>query len=271
MLCSYDVFDSVCRELTSLRHLGLLARTSRATNAYLKMSGEQWALAGERVYGEWWPELRTSKRAADVRYSVMLRVCPWVSEPQRVEVREFQVIRRRGGTYRVHRLRLVDDKCVLSCTRTIEGRKTRISVVVPPYAKPVYYCLVRARWTEDEVLSACMSEGDQAYTKQLMDAFWHPPAPFHTRMVHCARFVHAGLLCVVCSSPVVRAANGPVTVCFVRRQTLEVLRMMHFPRGARSLPKCIVVDCGEMWILSEEGQAVLYFGPRADRAVSQAE
>ena len=264
MLCSSDLLDSVCPHVLSLRHLGLLARTCRATNACLQAT-EHWVRAGERTYGEWWPELRKAKRREDAKYWVMLRVCPWLSAPRRVEVREFKNIRRVGGTYRVHRLSMEENKCVLSCTRKVRGTERKISVVVPPYRTVNYYCLVRQRWTEDEVLSECMSEGDQAYTKELMDSFWHPPAPYHTRLVHCARYVHDGLLCVVCSAPVVRAANGPVTVCFVCKRTLRVLRMLHFPRGAHSLPKCIIIDCGEMWILSEEGQAVLYFGPRADR------
>ena len=79
--------------------------------------------------------------------------------------------------------------------------------------------------------------------------------------------VHDGVLCAVCSAPLVRVANGPVSLFFLCRKTRRVLQMLDFPRGARSLPKCVVFECGEMWVLSETKRAVLYYGPRADRAL----
>jgi hypothetical protein len=238
----------------------MIARTSKAANSYLSLAFEPWVLAGESVCGDSWPDLRRARRAqaALARYHVMLRVCPWVSMPQEVAVQAFHNIQRRRGTYRVHKLQLAQNKCELLCTKGKRSKK--ITVVVPLRRQVNSYCLVRERWAESAVL-----DEDSGFAEELRG--WRPPAPYGLREVQCALYVHDGVLCAVCSAPLVRADNGPVSLFFVCRRTRRVLQMLDFPRGARSLPKCIVIECGEMWILSETKQAVLYYGPRADRLV----
>jgi hypothetical protein len=263
MLLCADLLGLVCRNVLSARSLGMIARTDKAANRLLMTTPEPWVLAGEAICGDSWPELKQVRRAqtALARYHVMLRVCPWVSVPQEVTVQAFYDVRRRGGTYRVHKLRMVKRKCELSCTRTLGGREEQIRVVVPPRRLSSSYCLVRQNWTEEEM----EDEGADEYLKELDG--WRPPTPYGLREVQSVLYVHDGVLCAVCSAPLVRVANGPVSLFFLCRKTRRVLQMLDFPRGARSLPKCVVFECGEMWVLSETKRAVLYYGPRADRAL----
>ena len=92
-----DLIPYICRHIDDVHALAALSETNKAFNHYLfsTTGGKHWIRAGRLVCGEdYWPNDEQSRwlEETDPRYLTKIRICPWISEPEEVNVTQFDNI-----------------------------------------------------------------------------------------------------------------------------------------------------------------------------------
>ena len=81
-----DILPLVCAQIHSVQDLAALSQVNKLINTYLfsVTGGKHWVHAGKLVCGEgYWPQSPDEEKHHP-RYTTMIYMCPWVSEPQKV-------------------------------------------------------------------------------------------------------------------------------------------------------------------------------------------
>jgi hypothetical protein len=109
MQTSPDIRACILQKVDTFQHLGMLACTSQAFRSQIYSTDKLWTDIGKKVCGDdhWSPIGNAHGRRPSARFAVMLRVCPWMAEPRRLEVPLLNNMRTLGGNVAVRSLEVV--------------------------------------------------------------------------------------------------------------------------------------------------------------------
>ena len=282
LICDHsaDMLSLICsaRSMT-VQTLAKLCQTSSQCSKYLLSADGaiHWYNAAKRVCGpDYWRDatLPGQPHASDLRYNAMLRLCPWVSAPRRIDVeKQCDAVKRISGDEecQIHHLVLrkrsknAADPFVdvyMSATENYEDeRLVKVTMNPRPFGpKPTTFTASSMFCTEETIRYPKMTDREREYAAMAHRFLSQYPCFLQSRPVTHATMVHDGLVAVHVFYEIFFFATAP---------EFRFLRILSTPYEIQS-HTAITFGVGEFWAIGcsprmHEGFELFYYGPRRNK------
>ena len=279
LLFSNDTTLSILHQINTIKHLGMMACTSKPISHQIKTNLVLWMNAGKLLCGSaHWPEMpvksppgSTKPSFDDPRYITMTRVCPWISEPRKIELGLLHSIRVFGGTYTFKSIDVSSHICRLTIAMKGDGMMrggptTHMMVRTDAYGTTNRFNAItrtNRTWQPRQA-----SQEEQQLLEDLVRAEWRPTALYETD-IRDVRIVHDGLFCVVACCPTASPTSNAV-LYFVSTRTRSVLHTHRFYMRQQWQMGNVYFRPGEVWIYEDylNVPTLTYFGPNYQRELN---
>lgn len=261
-MLSPDLYQQVLAQIKSIRLLGVLAQTCKPMSNFLQTSRDTWVSAATHCIGQWPPPVTKQPHADDWKYLVKLRVCPWLSVPQKIRVPMFEQFEIAGSECCVEQTLEASPsgKNLLFQMQVAAGplfhRDRRISMVI---YKPRPFRTMKMHVTE-------LDQNDLVPTPDAQEMI----TPIRAEMER----LWPGVYTEWRTATIQRVHKSAVALIFPGDDEFGLFFFVQLPNGTVRLARrdsttdaefagCVLFKTGEYWLV-RTGE-LYYVGPRGDR------
>jgi hypothetical protein len=267
-----DILPHICSHLACVTDLNRLSRVNKGLRDHVQHSShEHWRSIGRETCGSaYWNEVLFTPDA-DGRYIAKLHLCPWLSAPERFELRTLQAYSEMDAAVELKSLKV----CPALVQKPNESElQLRVHVHESPHAKGGLRLIIRCARDEEASDSLCMPSEDAAENEDYTDdvllaidvqvhlqsdpAFMRFARRYGLGELACVRIVHARMFAAIFYEG---RAWRHSTILFISMD--DHTRILHDFRFIDGVPECVAFSPGEMWCAESSGY-IHYHGPRAD-------
>jgi hypothetical protein len=264
MQTSPDIRAYILQKVDTFQHLGMLACTSQAFRSQIYSTDKLWLDMGRKVCGEdhWSPMGNTHGRRPSARFAVMLRVCPWMAEPRRIDVTLLNNTRTLGGNVAIRSLEVVHNYCVFSAILRGGGLVrdgNHVEIMTNAYNHTSRNDMINLLPGPPPKL-ASLREHEVELLHMLNVTRWRPHELYPSSpIIDAVRVIHDGLFMVFCAE--LKRAHS--LIYFVSSRTLRVLHTHRCFMRAQWMTRNVFARPGEIWIYEDQHHhsTLTYFGP----------
>jgi hypothetical protein len=263
-----DILPHICEHLTCVTDLNRLSRVNKGLRDHIHHSShEHWRRIGRETCGQaYWDEAHFAN-TSDGRYMAKLHLCPWLSAPERFELRAFQAYNEMDAAVALQSLKVSEKP---------EGAKLHLLIHVHEslHAKGGPRLITRCARGEEASDSLCIPSEDatenEDFTSDAMlsidllvhlendSTFTRFARLYGLGELRCVHIIHARMFAAIFDEG---RAWRHSTILFI--STDDHTRILHDFRFIDGATECVAFRPGEMWYAETSG-SIHYHGPRAD-------
>ena len=267
-----DLLNHIFSHLTCVTDLNRLSRVNKSLRDHIHHSShEHWRRIGREICGSaYWNEALFAP-SADGRYTAKLHLCPWLSAPERFELRTLQAYNEMDAAVALQSLKV----CPALVQKPNESElHLHIHVHESLHAKGGPRLIIRCARAGEASDSLCMPSEDAAENEDYTDdvllaidlqvhlqndpAFTRFARRYGLGELACVRIVHARMFAAIFDEG---RAWRHLTILFISMD--DHTRILHDFRFIDGVPEGVAFRPGEMWYAESSGH-IHYHGPRAD-------
>lgn len=262
MQSSVDIRACILQKVDTFQHLGMLACTSQAFRAQIYSTDKLWGDLGKKVCGEAYWSANIHGRQYTTRFAIMLRVCPWMTEPRRFEVPLLNNIRTLGGTVSIRNVEVMHNYCIFSAVLRGGGlvhEGNHVEIMTDAYGRTSRNDMV-SMLTGPRPTAAPLTPHEIDLMHMLVTTKWRPHELYPSSpIIDAVRVIHDSLFMVFCAE----TSRSHSIIYFVSARTLRVLHTHRCFMRAHWLTRNVFARTGELWIYEDNHRnpTLTYFGP----------